>query len=332
MGAGVSHGRDGLARQADTAAGGPAAGAAGATVEAGATVSATHVDPAVLDMVREKAKREKISCLLLESTMTDHVIFPAPGQAVFFEFCVTNTSKTDETVVIDFHDPELAVVTSTQVRPGVIQVCRCRRGGGFSIVGDVGVAGLQGAFPVAVGGGGQHDSAQGRRKRHFPQVRWCLMRVALWRARGLTPHVASHGRAGEELAVPFKFQSFAAQGAARLIKLSFLDKTRRPVAILNLTVRPQPLLVDQTFRFWCAENQFMKKTIRLPARKQAPGSPGGLFVRCTNPDVICESRGAGASEPQVSACMHATRCAWFTRHCTPGRAAQVCLRADARGV
>lgn len=116
--------------------------------------------------------------------------------------------------------------------------------------------------------------------------------------------IFSNASAGEEVAVLFKFQSFANEGTEpRRIKISFLAKTRKPVAVLNMAVQPGPLVVDQTFRFWCPENQFMKQTIRLPPQRLnrlMTGTDGaqGLFVRCNNADVVCDCRPVVGSDPQ----------------------------------
>ncbi|KFP64565.1 Nephrocystin-4, partial [Cariama cristata] len=70
-------------------------------------------------------------------------------------------------------------------------------------------------------------------------------------------------------------------------------------------VEPQPHVVDQTFRFYHPELTFLKKTIRLPPWHTLPGAPVGMpggepemFVRCSDPDIICETKKMGPGEPQ----------------------------------
>lgn len=55
------------------------------------------------------------------------------------------------------------------------------------------------------------------------------------------------------------------------------------MAVLCLTVEPQPHVVDQVFRFYHPELTFLKKAIRLPPWHTLPGrfclSPGLAFCR-----------------------------------------------------
>lgn len=45
----------------------------------------------------------------------------------------------------------------------------------------------------------------------------------------------------------------------------------QPIAVLRLTVEPQPPVVDQVFRFYHPELTFLKKAIRLPPWHTLPG-------------------------------------------------------------
>lgn len=45
----------------------------------------------------------------------------------------------------------------------------------------------------------------------------------------------------------------------------------KPIAVLCLTVEPQPPVVDQVFRFYHPELTFLKKAIRLPPWHTLPG-------------------------------------------------------------
>ncbi len=94
----------------------------------------------------------------------------------------------------------------------------------------------------------------------------------------------------------FKFQSFREATEPRRINVRVLSKSRRPVSVLHVAVKPQAIIVDQTFRFWTEESQFMKRSIRLPPRK-GPAGGAALFVKCSNPEVVCDSRATGPAEP-----------------------------------
>lgn len=64
----------------------------------------------------------------------------------------------------------------------------------------------------------------------------------------------------------------------------FRVETGQPIAVLCLTVEPQPHVVDQVFRFYHPELTFLKKAIRLPPWHTLPGKshtalwlPSGRF-------------------------------------------------------
>ncbi|KAK1340562.1 hypothetical protein QTO34_019132 [Cnephaeus nilssonii] len=76
----------------------------------------------------------------------------------------------------------------------------------------------------------------------------------------------------------------------------------KPLAVLLLTVQPQPHSVDQVFRFYHPELTFLKKAVRLPPWHTLPGRsrrPGPFFhVRCSDPHVICETQNTGGGVPR----------------------------------
>ncbi|XP_019515908.1 PREDICTED: nephrocystin-4 [Hipposideros armiger] len=79
----------------------------------------------------------------------------------------------------------------------------------------------------------------------------------------------------------------------------------KPLAVLRLTVEPQPHVVDQVFRFYHPELTFLKKAIRLPPWHTLPGAPVAMpgeappvYVRCSDPNVICETQNVGPGEPR----------------------------------
>ncbi|PFX29929.1 Nephrocystin-4 [Stylophora pistillata] len=91
----------------------------------------------------------------------------------------------------------------------------------------------------------------------------------------------------------------------RQIKVSFRNKEERPIAILTLQVEPRPHVIDRTFRFYHAEQSFLKKTIRLPPWRSLPGAPvmddntqPQVHVRCSDVNTVCEARKMPSGEPQ----------------------------------
>ncbi|MEJ1273249.1 hypothetical protein NN561_004110 [Cricetulus griseus] len=55
------------------------------------------------------------------------------------------------------------------------------------------------------------------------------------------------------------------------LQVLFRTESGRPIAVLCLTVEPQPHVVDQVFRFYHPELTFLKKAIRLPPWHTLPG-------------------------------------------------------------
>ncbi|XP_006743177.1 nephrocystin-4-like [Leptonychotes weddellii] len=90
-----------------------------------------------------------------------------------------------------------------------------------------------------------------------------------------------------------------------LLQVLFRGSGGKPIAVLCLTVETQPHVVDQVFRFYHPELTFLKKAIRLPPWHTLPGAPVGrpgeeppVHVRCSDPNVICETQNVGLGEPR----------------------------------
>ncbi|XP_075293495.1 nephrocystin-4 isoform X2 [Opisthocomus hoazin] len=239
-----------------------------------------------IDAYREHIKGESISRVLSQAITATHTVHAALGTAEFFEFALKNPYSVQHTVTIEVDHPELSVVLDP------------------------------------------------REWRHFKELTKSLTPVEeeMFHLRDdLRPQV--YLRPKETVRIPFKYQTFsadpavvAAQGPAGLgagantaacslgkswagqtkhIQVSFRVSGGKPIALLRVKVEPQPHVVDQTFRFYHPELTFLKKTIRLPPWHTLPGAPVGMpggepemFVRCSDPDIICETKKMGPGEPQ----------------------------------
>ncbi|KAK2557771.1 Nephrocystin-4 [Acropora cervicornis] len=224
----------------------------------------------------------------IDNITSSHTIYPCFGTAEFFEFVLKNPYSTDQNITIYCEDKELRVVTDT------------REWRHFKRKTDTRSALEENMFD---------DSSDSL----FPKV-------------FLRPRETVH--------IPFKFQSFKAdqsvpeQGPshpikqqtltyrktltsesndlkARQIKVSFMNKDECPVAILSVQVEPRPHVIDRTFRFYHAEQSFLKKIIRLPPWRSLPGAPvldenyqPQVHVRCSDVNVVCETRNLPTGEPQ----------------------------------
>ncbi|XP_057895445.1 nephrocystin-4 isoform X2 [Melospiza georgiana] len=243
-------------------------------------------DLQVIDSYRDHIKGESIYQMLSQAITATRTVHAVLGTAEFFEFALRNPYSVQHTVTIEVDHPELSVILDP------------------------------------------------REWRHFKELTKSVTPVEedMFHLReDLKPQV--YLRPSETVHIPFKYQTFsadpavvAAQGPAglgtgandkahsfgksgakqtKLIQVSFQVSRGKPIALLRVKVEPQPHVVDQTFRFYHPELTFLKKTIRLPAWHTLPGTPVGvpggqpeMFVRCSDPDIICETKSLGPGEPQ----------------------------------
>ncbi|XP_069730640.1 nephrocystin-4 isoform X1 [Phaenicophaeus curvirostris] len=243
-------------------------------------------DLQIIDAYREHIKGESISQVLSQAITATRTVHAVLGVAEFFEFALKNPYGTQHTVTIKIDHPELSVILDP------------------------------------------------REWRHFKELTKSVTPVEeeMFHLRDdLRPQV--YLRPHETVRIPFKYQTFSAdpavvmaQGPAGLgtganmdpcslrksvagqtkhIQVSFQVSRGKPIALLRVKVEPQPHVVDQTFRFYHPELTFLKKTIRLPPWHTLPGVPVGMpggepemFVRCSDPDIICETKNMGPGEPQ----------------------------------
>ncbi|XP_044275577.1 nephrocystin-4 [Varanus komodoensis] len=244
-------------------------------------------DLQVIEAYRERIKAESIASMLSKAITTCHTIYTTFGTAEFFEFALKNPYNVQHTVSIKSDDPELSVIVDT------------------------------------------------REWRHFKELTQTVtpLEEDMFHLHGSSaPQV--YLRPKETVYIPFKYQAFSMEQTAvmqqgpmelafnkgkkdnaapwkststqtKRIKVSFTASGSKPIAILSVNVESQPHMVDQTFRFYHPELTFLKKSIRLPPWHTLPGAPVGvpggepeMFVRCSDPNIICETKIMGPGEPQ----------------------------------
>uniref|UniRef100_A0A8C6NEI2 Uncharacterized protein n=1 Tax=Melopsittacus undulatus TaxID=13146 RepID=A0A8C6NEI2_MELUD len=249
------------------------------------TQRARHIrDLQIIDAYREHTKGESISQMLSQAITVTRTVHAVLGKAEFFEFTLKNPYGIQHTVTIEVDHPELSVILDP------------------------------------------------REWRHFKELTKSVTPVEeeMFHLRDdLRPQV--YLRPNETVRIPFKYQTFCADpavvagpaglgagagtaihsigksgaGRTKHIQVSFQVSGGKPIALLRVKVEPQPHVVDQTFRFYHPELTFLKKTIRLPPWHTLPGEPVALmvgepemYVRCSDPDIICETKTMGPGEPQ----------------------------------
>ncbi|XP_014785459.1 nephrocystin-4 isoform X1 [Octopus bimaculoides] len=242
-------------------------------------------DLKMLELYRQQTKRECIMNMLNSSITKEHVIFPSFAAAEFFEFVLLNPSDVQEMVTIEYDDSDLSIITDAQEW----RYFKSQTNVTTPVEEDMFI----------------ENNVDGKWKQ-------ILMRPK------------------EEIHIPFKLQSFTAdhsvhpQGAvnsliketkyeqgessknvqSRTIQIQFRASSGGIIAILYVKLMFQPHVIDQTFRFYQPEQSFMKKSIHLPSYHTLPGvpvdatgQPQQVFVRCSDPNVICNCEDKQPGEP-----------------------------------
>ncbi|XP_075461060.1 nephrocystin-4 isoform X4 [Ascaphus truei] len=243
-------------------------------------------DLQIIEAYRERTKAECISSMLNQAITSNYTVYATLGTAEFFEFELKNPYNIQYTVTIEIDNTDLRVIVDT------------------------------------------------REWRHFKELTKTLTPVEedMFHVQQnfLAPQI--YLRPKETVYIPFKYQTFCVdhmsmlQGpdaaglhkdteglsqykqnamSSKRIKVSFKASDGKPIAILRVNIEPQPHIIDQTYRFYHPELTFLKKSIRLPPWYTLPGAPVGmpggepeLKVRCSDPNIICDTKKMGPGEPQ----------------------------------
>ncbi|KAG8434249.1 hypothetical protein GDO86_012573 [Hymenochirus boettgeri] len=240
-------------------------------------------DLQIIEAYRERTKAECISSMLNQAITSNYTVYATLGTAEFFEFELKNPYNIQYTVSIEIDNTDLRVI---------VDLCEWK---------------------------------------HFKELTNTLTPIEenMFHVQQNTLIPQLYLRPKETVYVPFKYQIFCVDHtpmlqipdvmtlqrntdgtfqsnsmSSRRIKVSFRASDGKLIAILQVNIEPQPHVVDQTFRFYHPELTFLKKSIRLPPWYTLPGAPVGmsvgepeLQVRCSDPNVICDSKKMGCGEP-----------------------------------
>ncbi|KAK3104423.1 hypothetical protein FSP39_001776 [Pinctada imbricata] len=240
-------------------------------------------DYKTLEIYRLQTKKDGILNMLSQSLTSDHVIHPTFATTEFFEFVVKNPYNVAQTISVQFNDPDLRVITDA------------REWRYFKQLNNLQTHIEEGMFATA------------EKESKYPQlflrpketVNIPFKFLSYKADHSVQPQGPSDPFAAPEKRTPQKTKS---ELTDRFIKVFFRDEDEKAIAIMNLKVDPQPHVVDQTFRFYHPEQSFLKKSIRLPNPNSLPGGQVGggqsrLYVRCSDPNVITESKPVPSGEP-----------------------------------
>ncbi|XP_048471112.1 nephrocystin-4 isoform X2 [Rhincodon typus] len=241
-------------------------------------------DLQIIEAYRERIKAESISRMLSQAITTQHTLYATLGHAEFFEFSLKNPYSVQHTITIECEHPELSVIVNS------------------------------------------------REWKHFKNLTKTLtpLEEDMFHVEGGVQFPQIYLRPKETVYIPFKFQTFSAdhsiapQGPAKgklakkniinqqdpnsttkKIEVIFKIENQKPIAILQVNVEAQPYVIDQTFRFYHPEMTFLKKSIRLPPLHALSGltvqslnAELQINVRCSDFNIICETKKMALNEPQ----------------------------------
>ncbi|XP_067167069.1 nephrocystin-4 isoform X2 [Apteryx mantelli] len=243
-------------------------------------------DLQIIDAYRERIKAESISNMLRQAITTTHTVYAVLGTAEFFEFALKNPYNVQHTVTIEIDHPELSVILDTREWRHFKELTKT-------------------VTPVEEDMFHLHDDL---RPQVYLRPKETVHIPFKYQTFSVDPTVMMQGPAGLSVGEDGAASSSPWKSGATLtkhIKVSFQVSGGKPIAILQVKVETQPHVVDQTFRFYHPELTFLKKAIRLPPWHTLPGAPAGMpggepemYVRCSDPNVICETKHMGPGEPQ----------------------------------
>ncbi|KAL2296508.1 hypothetical protein Nmel_015827 [Mimus melanotis] len=250
-------------------------------------------DLQVIDSYRDHIKGESIYQMLSQAITATRTVHAVLGTAEFFEFALKNPYSIQHTVTIEVDHPELSVILDPREWRHFKELTKS-------------------VTPVEEDMFHLRDDLKPQvylrpsETVHIPfKYQTFSADPAVVAAQvGMGPcFELFRGPAGLGIGASENTHSLGKSGAkqTKLIQVS----GGKPIALLRVKVEPQPHVVDQTFRFYHPELTFLKKTIRLPPWHTLPGTPVGMlggqpemFVRCSDPDIICETKSLGPGEPQ----------------------------------
>jgi len=179
---------------------------------------------------REGQKKNVVRNLITQSLTTQYTLCPRFGHTLFFEYELKNPFGSEERFNIVFDDPELRVVTSSD------EWMYLRRRVAPAV-------GSVGEWPI------EHDMIDGDgSKGSCYQI--CL-------------------QPNERVSVPFTMLSIDPQNrdgskGERNLNVQFVSATHgHCTSVLELKIKPKPMIIDRNFRFFQSEGEILKRTVQL---------------------------------------------------------------------
>ncbi|XP_041859708.1 nephrocystin-4 isoform X2 [Melanotaenia boesemani] len=231
----------------------------------------------------DRSKAEGIANMLKQHITAHHCLYASLGTAKYVEFVLKNPLNVPQTVTIYIDDPELSVITNTE---------EWRY---FKALTRTPTPVEENMFHMEEGAPGPRVYLRPKESIHIPlkyQSFLCDHTMALQ-----GPSYLPTGRASQ-----MAKKNLSSIITAKPIKVTFKAEDGKPMAICQLNVEPTPHVVNQAFRLYHPELCILKKAIRLPPCHDPTAgktdSRTHISVRCSDPNIICQTRMLVPGEPQ----------------------------------
>uniref|UniRef100_A0A7N8XZ77 Nephronophthisis 4 n=1 Tax=Mastacembelus armatus TaxID=205130 RepID=A0A7N8XZ77_9TELE len=239
-------------------------------------------EPLQIKPTEERIKAEGIANMLSQVITTQHLLYASLGSAEYMEFVLKNPFNVPQTVTIHSDDPELSVITNTE---------EWRY---FKALTKTPTPLEENMFHLEKDAPGPRVYLRPKESVHIPlkyQGFLCDRTMAPQSPSWLS--VINQGHS--VLLIPLTF----------FPQVTFKAEDGKPMAICQVSVELTPHVIDQTFRLYHPQLCFLKKAIRLPPWHDPTGSKVGdpnaatqISVRCSDPNIICQTRTLVPGEPQ----------------------------------
>ncbi|XP_041712170.2 nephrocystin-4 isoform X2 [Coregonus clupeaformis] len=240
-------------------------------------------DLRLMQAYRERSKAEGITHILSQAITMHHTLYATLGTAEYLEYVLRNPFNTPQTVTIYSEDPELSVITD------------CDEWRYFKALTKTLTPLEEDMFHLKEGTLAPQVYLRPKESVHVP-----LKYQTFVSDNSVAPQGPSLIPSGRSTQVPKKHLSNTV--LAKSIKVTFRAEDGKPLAICQVSVEPTPHAIDQTFRFYQPELSFLKKALRLPPWERTPvgdtDAGSQISVRCSDPNVICETKMLAQGEPQ----------------------------------
>jgi nephrocystin-4 len=255
----------------------------------------------LIDTYRERRKRDMLTNHLREALCSRHTLRPSFGETEFFEFRFTNPYAEEHyfTVVID-DDSALQVIEDAS------EIRQFKRTLGLTTPTE------ENLLQVKTAGGPAGVFLRANETVHIPFKYISVIQRRSQAAKANTEQplgsdgmytAAMDGESHDTFLSEFSNDDIGdPRSSNRTLHVSVQNHERRAVAVVDVFVRPRPPIIDQTFHFYHAENDFLKRSIRVPPRVLVPSNSTDspqCYVRCSDMSVLVGTAGGVQAPDQA---------------------------------